>query len=287
MATEKPRCIICAHKDFAPLALFFRKICNLRYIVLTHGIDVWDLKEGLKYNGLKNADMVVSVSQYTKDRIVENGIEESKIKLLQDTIDVSFFRRKDINQELLHKLTLGNRRVLLTVGRIDSSERYKGHDVMLDVLRELDEGYVWLVIGSGDDLPRLRQNAENMGVIEKVRFLGHVENNTLVDYYNLCDVFVMPSKGEGFGIAFLEAMACGKTVIGGNRDGSTEPFMNGKLGFMVDPDSAEEITRTINLAFTVKEDRTNPEYLSREVNLNFGIEVFNKKVREIFGDMAS
>ena len=77
-------------------------------------------------------------------------------------------------------------------------------------------------------------------------------------------------------------MACGKPVIGGNSDGSTEPLMNGKLGFLIDPDSAEEIIQAINLVFTVKENRTNANYLIKEIASNFGIQVFNKKAKEIF-----
>jgi len=112
--------------------------------------------------------------------------------------------------------------------------------------------------------------------------LGSVASELLVDYYNLCDIFIMPSKGEGFGIVFLEAMACGKPVIGGNLDGSTEPLMNGKLGFMVDPDSVSEIIDTINLVSGSKEMRTDPVYLRGKVEEEFGVGSFNKKAAEIF-----
>lgn len=279
---ERPHFLICAHKDFGHLALFFKKIFGLKYGVITHGTDVWGLKRGMKYAGLKHADIITAVSQYTKDRMIKNGIDENKIRLLQDTIDTSLFYRKAINQNLIDDLRLRNRRVLLTVGRVSSAEKYKGHDVMLRVLGRLSEEYVWLVIGGGDDIPRLQHKAKELGIIEKVRFLGEIGSNQLIEYYNLCDCFVMPSKGEGFGIVFLEAMACGKPVIVGNKDGSSEPLMDGKLGFMVDPDSAEEIIKAINSACGIKEDKTNPEYLANEVEVNFGINVFNRNVKEIF-----
>jgi len=177
--------------------------------------------------------------------------------------------------------------VILTVGRIRSEENYKGHAIMLKVLRILDENYVWIVVGGGNHLFSLKNEAKKLGLDSRIRFVGCVDENKLPDYYNLCDCFVMPSKGEGFGIVFLEALACGKPVIGGNKDGSREPLMDGKLGFLVNPDNVEEIARTIDLACSVKEDRTDPKYLTKEVEAHFGIKVFNRRVKEVFSRYMS
>ena len=68
----------------------------------------------------------------------------------------------------------------------------------------------------------------------------------IVDYYNLCDIFVIPSKGEGFGIVYLEALACGKPVIGGNQDGAIDALCNGELGLLIDPDSVDEIASNLS-----------------------------------------
>ncbi|MDD5449789.1 MAG: glycosyltransferase family 4 protein [Candidatus Omnitrophica bacterium] len=281
---EKPGFLICAHRDFAHLALLLKKIFGLKYAVVTYGTDVWKLKRGLKYSGLKNADVITAISRYTKNAMVQNGISQDRIRFLKCAIDTSLFRQKPKNEKLIDDLKIRNKRVLLTVGRISSEDKYKGHQIMLEVLAALGEEYVWLVIGGGDDEPLLRQRAREMRVIEKVRFLGEIEGNALIDYYNLCDVFVMPSKGEGFGIVFLEAMACGKPVITGNKDGSADALIDGRLGFMVDPDSVEEIIKAVNLIFTVKENRTSPEYLIKETGKNFGIDVFNKTVKDIFSE---
>ncbi|UCC94672.1 MAG: glycosyltransferase family 4 protein [Candidatus Omnitrophota bacterium] len=279
---EKPTFLICAHVNLSPLALFFKKMCGLKYAVLTHGVDVWGLTRGLRYQGLKCADVITAVSNYTKSRMVANGIDEHKIELLQNTIDTSCFYPQAPNRSLLRQLRLENKRVLLTVGRISSQERYKGHNSMLHILKKLPEDYVWIVIGDGDDVSGLQQKAQKFGAIHRVRFLRSVENERLIDYYNLCNIFVMPSKGEGFGIVFLEAMACGKPVIGGNKDGSTEPLMNGKLGFLVDPDDEKEIIEAIRLASESNEERTNPGYLRSQVDAFFGLDVFRRRVKEIF-----
>ena len=107
--------------------------------------------------------------------------------------------------------------MLLTVGRMDSRERYKGHDLVIAALPALvakghDVAYV--IIGDGDDRARLENLARDTGMSERVHFLGAVEPERLVEAYRMADLFVMPSTGEGFGIAFLEAMACGTPALG-------------------------------------------------------------------------
>ncbi len=91
-----------------------------------------------------------------------------------------------------------------------------------------------------------------VGLSRKLRVEGNVVFAGLrawpscsAEHYNICDVFAMPSKGEGFGIVFLEALGCGKPVIAGNKDGSVEPLLDGKLGRLVDPDSVEQIADAI------------------------------------------
>lgn len=279
---ERPAFLICSHIDLAPLAMFIERFLHIKYLLLAHGTDVWGVKNGIKYIGLKNADMIIAVSRYTGSNLVANGIDEKKIKYLYNTFNTSLFQARPLDKNLKARLGLINKRIILTVGRMHSDEKYKGHDIMLKVLRVLDEKYAWLVVGSGGHLSSLKIEAEKLGLNNRIRFLGGVDDDALAGYYNLCDCFVMPSKGEGFGIVFLEALACGKPVIGGNMDGSREPLMHGRLGFMVNPDSVEEIASAINLACSAKEDRTNPEYLAKEVEANFGIKIFNKRVKEIF-----
>ena len=75
-----------------------------------------------------------------------------------------------------------------------------------------------------------------------------VAGEELPDYYRLADVLVMPSTGEGFGIVFLEAMACGIDVIGGNQDGSIDPLGDGAVGSAIDPDDSEELVSAISAA---------------------------------------
>ena len=136
------------------------------------------------------------------------------------------------------------RRVILTVGRLSASERYKGHDRIIAALPGIiacvpDAAY--LIVGSGDDQPRLQRLAREAGVGDRVVFAGHVPDPELPDYFGLADVFAMPSTGEGFGIAFIEAAASGVPVIGGNCDGSVDALADGRIGRLVDPHAPAEI----------------------------------------------
>ena len=141
----------------------------------------------------------------------------------------------------------------MTVSRLASSERYKGHDRVIRVLpRVLAEhpDAIYVILGHGDDRPRLEALATEVGVGKQVHFTGWVAAEDLPDHYRLADVFVMPSTGEGFGIAFLEAMASGIPVIGGNRDGSLDALGDGTLGMAVDPDDADELSWAICTALS-------------------------------------
>jgi phosphatidyl-myo-inositol dimannoside synthase len=104
------------------------------------------------------------------------------------------------------------------------------------------------VVGDGDDRPRLEALAADLGLTERVRFVGLVGSEELPDYFRLADVFVMPSTGEGFGIVFLEAIASGIAVIGGNSDGSLDALADGVLGSPIDPEKNEELVSAINAA---------------------------------------
>src|SRR5204862_4619866 len=95
--------------------------------------------------------------------------------------------------------------------------------------------------GRGAERARIGALIRGLDVTANVTLAGYVADHELRSHYNLCDVFAMPSKGEGFGIVFLEALACAKPVLAGNKDGSVDAVLNGELGALVDPDSVSEI----------------------------------------------
>ena len=135
-----------------------------------------------------------------------------------------------------------------TVSRLSSLERYKGHDRVIHTLPRVLQQHpdtIYLVVGDGDDRPRLESLTVECGVRKNVQFAGLVPEEELPGYFRLADVFVMPSEAEGFGIVFLEAMATGIRVIGGSQDGSRDALCDGALGTLVDPGNGEELASAI------------------------------------------
>ena len=104
---------------------------------------------------------------------------------------------------------------------------------------------VYLIGGDGPDRPRLTAKAESLGLAGRVIFAGRIAEEEKVAHYRLADAYVMPSRGEGFGIVLLEAMACGLPALASVTDGGREALLEGKLGLLVDPDDPASVAAGI------------------------------------------
>lgn len=222
------------HVNYAPLGLLLRRLQpQLRYGVMMYGIDVWKPLTRLRRKALRQADFAVSISEYTKRLAVEaNGIEAGRVHLLPNALE--WDEAEAVSALPEPSGPAGTR--LLTVTRLDETERYKGVDTVIEALpsviaRVPDVQYI--VIGSGGDLPRLKGLAEKLRVSGRVHFLGSVDNATLRAHYRACDVFVMPSAKEGFGFVFLEAMQYSKPVVAADAGGSPEVVLDGLTGSLI------------------------------------------------------
>ncbi|MDQ3120005.1 MAG: glycosyltransferase, partial [Verrucomicrobiota bacterium] len=166
-----------------------------------------------------------------------------------DTFDPEAFEPSPKPRFLLKRFGLRmNQPVILTIARLASAERYKGYDQVLSAIPAIRRQFPdvrYILGGRGPDRGRVESLIAELGVAENVILAGYVPEHELCEFYNLCDVFAMPSKGEGFGIVFLEAMACGKPVIAGNKDGSVDAVLSGRIGALIDPDDVKEIEATL------------------------------------------
>ena len=117
---------------------------------------------------------------------------------------------------------------------------------------------VYLVVGDGDDRPRLEARASALGIHDQVVFTGYVTDAEKPDYYRLADLFAMPGRGEGFGIVYLEALACGVPVLASTADASREVLRDGAWGRLVDPSDLVAIRAAILAALTGPHPRTSP-----------------------------
>jgi glycosyltransferase involved in cell wall biosynthesis len=136
----------------------------------------------------------------------------------------------------------------MTLGRLVSEERYKGFDEVVKCLPGLISkipDLVYLIGGAGSDMNRLQQEVVKLGLEKHVIFTGFIPEQEKVDHYRLADLYIMPSRGEGFGFVLLEAMACGVPTIGSILDGGREALRDGLLGTLVDPGNQQQIETAI------------------------------------------
>jgi phosphatidylinositol alpha-1,6-mannosyltransferase len=265
---EKPGIVFCGHINLAPLAAAAARLCGAKMVVQTHGIDAWDRPGDMYRKAVEKSDLVLCVSRYTRARLLSwAAMPPERVVVLSNTVGQAF-TPGDASQ-LRRKWKLDGKRVLLTVARTEARERYKGHERVIAALPALPRDIVYVVLGDGNDLERIKDVAFQAGVGERVYFKHGVNRETLISAYRMADLYVMPSTGEGFGIAFLEAMASGTPALGLAVAGATDALCDGALGAAV-----SEADFTAALARQMAGPRPDPQALSAAVVARFGIQTF-------------
>jgi phosphatidylinositol alpha-1,6-mannosyltransferase len=177
----------------------------------------------------------------------------------------------------------------MTVARLRSSDIYKGVDVTIQALPQIAKTFPnvkYLVIGRGDDRSRLAKLADDLGVTERVIFAGFVPTENLAAHYQLADAYVMPSQ-EGFGIVYLEALACGVPVLAGDADGSADPLQDGKLGWRVPHrDSAAVAVACVEM-LRGEDKRCDRRWLREQTLARFSFESLCQSLQGIFQPSGS
>jgi len=264
--------VICGHVNLLPVA------CALspRPLLFVYGIEAWKRPNSPIANRLLHrAGAVVSISEITRDRLVAWSGYKGPTHILPNAIHAEQYGIRAKNPELVTRYALEGKRVLLTVGRLAAEERYKGFDEIIEILGRLPEDVVYLIAGGGNDLLRLQRKAVNCGVETRVAFTGLFPDHEKQDLYALADVYVMPSRGEGFGYVFLEALASGAPVIGSKHDGGREALLDGRLGLLVDPANPAEIEAAIREVLA-RPSREIPEGLE-----HFSFERFQERLAKV------
>jgi glycosyltransferase involved in cell wall biosynthesis len=242
--------IICGHIHFLPLVYLFSVWKRSPILLILHGIEAWQPSSNKLANALFcKVDVIISVSNFTQQRFLTwSKLRSSQEFILPNAVDLELFRPAQKNSGLLERYQLEGKVVLMTLGRLVSEERHKGFDEVLDLLPTLIQeipNITYLIVGEGRDRPRLEAKAKFLDIAEYVQFIGFAPESEKADYYRLADVFVMPSRGEGFGIVLLEAMACGVPVVASKMDGGREAVRDGALGILVDPENPEHVKQGI------------------------------------------
>jgi phosphatidyl-myo-inositol dimannoside synthase len=286
---QRPNLILCGLVNFSPVALLLHKLFGIPYWIIAYGIDVWDVTDPFKIQALRHAQKVISIGQYTRNRLMqEQHLAIDQIPLLPVTFDASRFAIGPKPDYLLTRYGLQPEQpTILTVTRLAGEDRYKGYDQILQALpqiRKLIPQVHYLLVGKGDDRPRIEQMIADLEMQDCVTLAGFIPDQEICDHYNLCDVFAMPSKGEGFGIVYLEALACGKPTLGGNQDGAIDALCNGELGVLINPDDIEAIAQTLSQILQKTYPHPliyQPQALRQKAIKTFGFEKFQQTLSQL------
>jgi glycosyltransferase involved in cell wall biosynthesis len=234
--------------------------------------NIWDTAEmvndlAIGKQVLKEADKIVVVSNATKNYVLSLGANAAKMRVLHNGVDLKRFKPlPEVKGEMRKKLGISQDAcVVMTVRRLV----YKnGIDTLIEsagIAVKKNPKLVFVVVGKGPDFEEIKERIVQLGMQRNFRLMGFISDKDLPFYYNLADLFVLPSKsGEGLPLVALEAMACGLPVVATNVGGTSE-VMSEEYGKLVQPNSPNSLAEAIleysckKLAALKKELRTMME----------------------------
>ena len=281
--------IILSHINLLIFARLIKTINpSKRIILLAHGIEIWRPLNRWKKKLLRNIE-IWAVSNFTATQIQEiHQIPKANIKVLNNCLPEGFkFQEKIKPLALMEKYNIDvKQQIILTICRLSSKEQYKGYDLVLLALKDVittKPNLRYFLVGKADETEQERIDAliTAYGLQKHVICTGYVADQEIVMFYQLADIFAMPSKGEGFGLVFIEAVANGCQVLAGNTDGSTDALLNGELGLLVDPENTEEIYNGLIELLNKPLTKDKIELRQAKVKEHFGFERYCEKAEEL------
>lgn len=288
------RVVILSHINLLSIGVLIKLFSpKTKLLLFAHGIEIWGPLSRIRKIMLKKCDLILSVSQFTKTKMLEQyGLSNDKVVVLNNCIDPYLPPPVTTGKDALLQQQYGftsDSLVLMTLTRLSSKELYKGYDHVLfsiDHLKDLYPNIKYLIVGRYDEEEKKRLD----GIIsmhdlqQYVVFTGYIKDEDMARHYSLADIYVMPSKKEGFGIVFIEAMHYGLPVIAGSKDGSADALCNGKLGVLVNPDSQDEINEAVKKVIGNRE-----KYLpNKELLLEcFSYSAYTNKLKQLLHPLFS
>lgn len=290
-ARRQAKLVLAVHPNFAPIVRSMHVVApRMKSIICTHGIEVWEPLSRMRRRALQRATVVLAPSRATADYVISmQGVAPEKVRVLPWGLDPDFDTRASTNSESRLPAEFPQGRVILTVGRWLATERYKGMDTLIQAMPRLLLRWpdVQLVlIGTGDDREWLVNQARDSGVQRHVHFLSGLSYAELSACYAAAEMFALPSRGEGFGFVYLEAMARGKPVIGGAHGGAPEVIRDGVTGYVVQHGDALQLATSLDALLTNPElaremGARGRERVEKEFRFNVFAKAFKKILREL------
>ena len=277
--------VLLSHINLLFVGYFIKLIKpSARVFMLAHGIEVWKDLPGWKKKMLHKCDGIIPVSNFTKDKMQAlYNLHPQKLTVINNCLDPFLERplNADCTTVLRRKygITAGQR-LLVSVSRMVSTEKYKGYDKVLKALPQLLSAYPglrYMLVGKYDEKEKQRLDdlINQLGITGQVVFTGFIKDEEMAAHFCMADIFVMPSEKEGFGIVFIEAMFYGLPVIAGNKDGSVDALRNGEIGLLVDPNDNGQVQKALKSML----DNTNAYKVDPDkLQTYFGYSAYKKQL---------
>ncbi len=251
-ARARPNIIFAAHPNLAPITAVMKLLARQAQVIIgTHGIEVWQPLPALRRKALRSASMVLAPSSDTARKLTSvQGVPAENIRRLPWPLDPHFLNLANSPDGLPRPSQFPHGRIVLSVGRWAASERYKGADLLIHAVSELTREFPDLhlvLLGEGDDLPRLQKLALAANTGGNIHFISGLSRDELAACYAACAIFALPSTGEGFGLVFLEAMAFRKPVIGTALGGIPDIVEDGVTGILVEPSNPSSLPSALRV----------------------------------------
>ena len=291
-ARRQAKLALAAHPNLGPILQPMRMFARgMKSIVCTHGIEVWELLPGRRRNALRGATLVLAPSCATRDHLVSvQGVEAGRIRVLPWALDPDFETKAAAGPRSTLPAEFPRGRVILSVGRWLATERYKGMDTLILAMSHLLLRWPDLqlvIVGSGDDRGWLEHVARDSGVQRHVHFLTDIPYGQLSTCYEAAEIFALPSRGEGFGFVYLEAMAHGKPVIGGAHGGAPEVIQDGTTGYVVQHGETLQLATSIDALLSNPENARRMGEAGRErVEKEYRFNIFSKSFKKILRELC-
>lgn len=290
-AGRKGKVVLAAHPNLAPVARAMKLTSpRLRAIVCTHGVEVWERLPALRRLALQSANLVLAPSADTANHVAAQRVKRERIRVLPWALDPEFEAMPTESTATRLPRNYPEGRVILTVGRWLAKERYKGMDTLITALPRLMTRWPELqlvAVGEGDDRVWLEELAEKNGVHRHIHFLSGLSHEELAACYSAAEIFALPSRGEGFGLVYLEAMARGKPVIGGAHGGAPEVIEDGVTGYLVPHGDAAQLAVSIEtLLSDPSMGKKMGERGRQRVEREFRFSVFAKSLKRILREQC-
>jgi phosphatidylinositol alpha-1,6-mannosyltransferase len=228
--------VVFTHVNLCPLSIPMRLLRpSTAFVTIVHGKEAWKRLSWIRRFALVSSKQIWSVSKYTAVQLEQtNAVPASRIRLLR--LGIPDTQRAALNSNKKRKGG-GSSHVIVTVSRLEDVGTKKGIDHLIEALAEVSRSIPktrLVIVGDGPGRPMLERLAARCGVGPHVEFTGPLTDDQLARVYHGSDIFVLPSAQEGFGIAYLEAMASGLPIVAAKAAAVPEVVVDGKTGLLVD-----------------------------------------------------